>query len=228
MNNTFKYAKKYLGLGWNVLPLLAKSKIPATPHGFKDASDDSNKVKEWFDTDWNNIGIATGKVSGIAIIDIDPKNGGSESYKVLKSKFGLPTRTLKVRTGGGRLHLYYSTDGEVRSRNGILPGIDIKSNGGYVVAPPSVHPNGKRYEFVDPSIFEQQTLLPFPSQVIEAIDNEKRPPKNKTEKSRTSKVEAEPQSPGKIPILFALQLMAYGMVVILTPKVGSSYQSPSE
>ena len=88
-----------------------------------------------------NVGIATGAVSGLVVIDIDPRNGGDESYAQLKNE--LPSafeKLFEVQTGGGGTHLYFQhPGGHISCRANIRPGIDVKADGGYVVAPNSTH-----------------------------------------------------------------------------------------
>jgi len=83
------------------------------------------------------------------VVDIDPRHGGDESLIKLETEHGkLPCSTTVISGGGGK-HIYLSTNGSpVKGRIGLLPGIDIKSTGGYVVAPPSTHKSGKKYEFL--------------------------------------------------------------------------------
>lgn len=88
-----------------------------------------------------NFGIVTG--NGLVVIDIDPRHGGFESLEQIKH---LIEPTLTVRTGGGGLHFYYSTDEKVGNRTGMLPGIDVRGDGGFVVAPGSKHVSGNYYE----------------------------------------------------------------------------------
>ena len=140
--SAFELAKK----GYSVIPLREGSKLPATPNGFKNASKDEDVLKEWLKLNPSfNIGIATGLVSGLTVVDVDVKNGhkGKESLKSLNLP---PTLTVKTPTGGW--HLYFKYNPSIKSAIGILDGIDIKSDGGYVVAPPSTTPEGV-YEFVN-------------------------------------------------------------------------------
>lgn len=102
-------------------------------------------IRQWWkEAPDANIGIATGSVSGLVVLDIDVKNGaaGAETLAGLESSHdGL--RTLRVQTPSGGTHLYFAYGGhDIGSRTGLLPGLDIRSNGGYVVAPPSGLPGG--------------------------------------------------------------------------------------
>lgn len=153
-------------LGWQVFPLhspkgdacdCAKgdqcespAKHPRTRNGLKDASSDPAVIERWFTT-WPhaNIGIVTGKVSGIVVVDVDPRHGGAETWDALIAEHGTVPAGPACATGGGGWHFYYRHPGHhVPSRAGILgAGIDVKGDGGYVVAPPSVHITGLMYEW---------------------------------------------------------------------------------
>lgn len=152
--NVLKYAQAYASLDWHVLPLKGGQKVPATRHGFKDATTDAATLNAWFgDGSAFNIGVATGAVSGIIVLDIDPRNGGEESFERLVEDLGELPATLKANTGGGGFHVFFNSPKgfTIGSSNGLkaYPGIDVKSDGGYVVAPPSVHPSGVAYTWVE-------------------------------------------------------------------------------
>ena len=165
--SNLEWALFYASLGWLVLPLYSflgngagcscnnlscrsPGKHPRTAHGVRDASKDPQQVRAWW-REWPdaNIGIATGATSGIVVLDIDPRNGGDESYAKLQEELpGAFTQLLKVRSGSNGTHLYYQhPGGNVPCRTKVLPGIDIRSDGGHVVAPPSRHASGNRYRF---------------------------------------------------------------------------------
>jgi hypothetical protein len=92
-----------------------------------------------------NFGIACGKVNKIVVLDIDPRNGGDKTLKELMARLGELPPAPYVATGGGGWHRYFAYP-EGRKLKG-QPGIEIKSDGGLVVAPPSVHLSGRRYEW---------------------------------------------------------------------------------
>lgn len=143
------HALQYASWGWAVFPLQPCSKEPATKHGFKDATTDAKQIRRW----WKkhpaaNIGIATGRVSGIVVVDIDPRNGGDLHAFWREAKLDI-VRLGTVITGNDGRHLYfrYPEGKQIPSRSEFVKGIDLKSDGGYVVAPPSVHPNGVLYDW---------------------------------------------------------------------------------
>jgi hypothetical protein len=119
-------------------------KHPRTAHGFKDATTDKSQVNAWW-TQWPdaNIGIPADERTRFLVIDSDPRNGAPSDRSDLIELLGGPIPdTAEVLTGGGGRHIYFLyAGGPVPSA--IAPGVDLKANGGYVIAPPSVHASGK-------------------------------------------------------------------------------------
>ncbi|MCI7304340.1 MAG: bifunctional DNA primase/polymerase [Clostridiales Family XIII bacterium] len=154
-NKMLESALTYASMGLAVFPLKFKGKEPATPDGFKSATTDPERIKAWWGKppgDKNNIGIATGQISGSLIvidIDKDPEKGidGYESLLDWTNQYGALPETAMTITGRGGNHLLYRAKAPERSRTNLYPGIDIRADGGYIVAPPSVHPNGQLYEW---------------------------------------------------------------------------------
>ena len=151
----------YIKRGLAVFPLEEKGKRPKTRNGFKDATTDAAQVKAWWQQWPNaNIGIATGKRSGgIFVIDLDiDEDKGIDGYHTLEDwqrENGKFPETWTAITGRGGYHLYFHSNSEIKNRAGIIDGVDVRGDGGYVVAPPSVHSNGNRYEWeYDPEEFE--------------------------------------------------------------------------
>lgn len=145
MSETEAFARVYAASGYHVFPVVPRDKRPLVAWS-TEATVDDNQIHDWWSR-WPDagIGIALGP-SGLVVLDVDPRNGGNESYQQIRDQ--LPA-TGAVQTGGGGLHLYY--EGIRRTQPNRLPGIDIKASGGYVVAPPSVHPSGRQYEWIRPT-----------------------------------------------------------------------------
>lgn len=122
-------------------------KHPRLQHGSRGATNDRRLIRSWWRT-WPraNVGIATGTPSGLFVLDIDPPHGGNESLSIIESEQGRLPLTYTVETGSGGQHRYFSmvgTDPPIRNSAGKLgPGLDVRGQGGYVVAPPSVTPSG--------------------------------------------------------------------------------------
>ena len=115
----------------------------------QDASTDAETIRRWWRR-WPsaNVCIATGSTSGIVVLDVDPRHGGAESLKTLEREHGSLPKTPTVITGGGGLHHYFVHPGKrVPNKVNVFPGIDIRGDGGFVVAPPSRHVSGEEYSW---------------------------------------------------------------------------------
>lgn len=161
MNNTFLDAAiEYAGKGMAVFPLKPKDKKPLTAHGVKDATTDFDTITKWWKRNPNaNIGIACGQVSGgLLVIDLDERENGVSGFDSLhewESANGELPETARTITGKGGSHILYRVDHKENNRVDLLDGIDVRSDGGYIVAPPSIHPNGNRYEWeYDPEEYD--------------------------------------------------------------------------
>jgi len=146
--NTLLVAHDYIQKGWSVFPLAPRQKIPACAGGFLASSLDVDVVdKLWANRIDCNIGIATGERSGLFVLDIDGP-AGEESLKALQEKYGSLPATRISYTGKGRHILFQMPHTPIRNSAGKLgKGLDIRANGGYIVAPPSIHPNGSIYQW---------------------------------------------------------------------------------
>lgn len=145
-----EWALKYAQQNYAVFPLAPKSKVPATQHGFQDASTDPDQIRRWWGHNPNyNIGVATG--NGLVVIDVDdkPEEGkhGTLELNGWEREHGEFPPTWTVLTGTGGAHYWYRTGENFTNSTEILGAIDVRSLGGYVVAPPSIHPNGTAYEW---------------------------------------------------------------------------------
>ena len=131
-----------------MVPILPGTKRPAWNDWPRKATADWAEVDAWWTANpEHGVGIATGPESGIWVMDIDPRNGGDETLHELEQQHGPLEGHYEVLTGGGGRHFYFTLVGEADVHAGVLgPGIDIKSRGGQVLAPPTVHPDtGRRY-----------------------------------------------------------------------------------
>ncbi|HRP37064.1 MAG TPA: bifunctional DNA primase/polymerase [Candidatus Dojkabacteria bacterium] len=170
-------------LGWVTMPL----------NGKKPIIDEWQKLStsEHIRTSWNhaeNIGLVTGAVSGVIVLDIDNKDNGVEDWNRYIATHGEP-QTTKVQTGGGGLHYYFKYNERVShlksaskvavDTDGRKMAWDIKSNGGQVVMPPSIHPDTKRlYEYV----YSDQ-IIEMPDWILEVVS--RKPQKRKQAKAIT-------------------------------------------
>lgn len=160
-------ALSYAERGWYCFPLhtpkengicdcrkqcSSPGKHPRTMNGLLGASIDEETIRYWWGM-WPqaNIGIATGAKSGLVVLDIDQGHGGRESMKALVEKHGLFPERIFQRTGGGGFHVLFNHPGvrigNIQSSDKLGRGIDVRGDGGYIVAAPSLHESGKRYEW---------------------------------------------------------------------------------
>lgn len=151
--NMKEWALHYAEMGLAVFPLACRDKVPAVVGGCKVATTERTTIERWWDKNPQyNIGIATGnKSSGLVVIDLDvDKNKGIDGYDVLRdwqNKHGKLPETWQSITGRGGYHYFYKDAIVHSNRVGLYEGVDIRGEGGYIVAPPSVHPNGNIYEW---------------------------------------------------------------------------------
>lgn len=141
--NILEIARYYYNLGWSIVPCPLHQKYPllAWKHYQAERATEQN-IYHWFCRP-SNLALVTGALSGIIVLDID----GPEGMASIEGKEIPPTPC--VRTGRGGLHYYYRHPGfETGNWAGKLPGVDFRGDGGLVILPPSVHPNGKLYEWL--------------------------------------------------------------------------------
>jgi putative DNA primase/helicase len=134
------------------------------PHGLHDATTDLTTIRQWWAV-WPdaNIAIRTGGESGIIVLDVDA--GGWESVDALEDEHGPLPDSWTVETGSGGAHLYLRHPGShvSNSRGAIAAGLDIRGDGGYVIAPPSLHHSGNRYQWATGCDFRHAALAKAPS-----------------------------------------------------------------
>ena len=187
LNAAISYAKR----GWQVFPLHGidsdgnctcgnskcpdAGKHPKTRGGLRDASNDLEKIREWFEDGTANIAIATGERSGITVLDVDiGEKGGDKTWSELNRQHGEP-QTLIAETGSGGLHVYFMYNSALNtSGNTLGKGVDCRNDGGYVVAPPSKHRSGGRYSWVD----EEHPLANLPKHLSKRKETRGRPRKD--------------------------------------------------
>ena len=209
-------ALAYAALGWKVFPIRCPvftesgvrcscgkkscNKPGRHPHISqypKAATTNDNVIdgwwKEWPDA---NVGILTGRDSGIFVLDVDPRNDGDESLERLERKHGRLPKTVTAISGGGGRHYYFPhPGGQVKSHDGAFgpdyPGLDIKADGGCIFAPPSLHETGNKYEWVEGLKPQHTKLAPLPGWILKQIRNKK----TKRTKGRKGQADQLSQTP---------------------------------
>jgi hypothetical protein len=154
-------ALAYAARGWPVFPITPRGKLPAIPEdqggrGFHDATTDPGTIRLWWSR-WRNanIGVPTGRASGFWVLDadLDAEKGldGLARVAEWEAEHGaLPPTIVQVTPRGGSHRLFRWTDIEIRNSSSRLArGVDTRGEGGYIIVPPSIHPNGGIYEWAE-------------------------------------------------------------------------------
>lgn len=181
-------ALSYLARGWFLLPVYESTadgvcscrdgkrcqnvgKHPRLKPGYR-PSNDADQIKEWWGKWPNaNIGIATGP-SKLIVLDIDPRNGGHDTFADLEQTFGQLPTSPTVHTGGGGLHYFLRAPQHRECRSYVPgPGVEVKASTGYVVAPPSTHWSGGEYAWDVGAGFEDE-LPEAPEWVLRVAGSE--------------------------------------------------------
>ncbi|NJA88064.1 hypothetical protein HCX48_02355 [Rhodocyclus tenuis] len=161
-------ALEYARMGFHVFPLHGikddgscacgtpdckdAGKHPFVKRGLKEATRDEQRIKDWFGLnalDPRNVGIVTGEISGITVIDVDIADGkgGAESWHEATKEHGEP-QTLMAQTGSGGMHVFFKYNSALKTASNVLgKGVDVRNNGGYIVAAPSRHRSGGSYSW---------------------------------------------------------------------------------
>ena len=184
-NAAMAYAER---LGWAVLPLHSvkdgrctcgrsgcpsPGKHPLTENGVKDASKDTATITQWWQHwPWANVGIATGKVSGFFVLDIDGPEG-EENLRDLEAKHGNLPNTVEQLTGNGIHILFRYPEGRsIGNKVGIAPHVDMRGDGGYIVAAPSLHISGKQYTWEVSSRPDDVEIAEAPGWLLELLQQQ--------------------------------------------------------
>lgn len=152
-------ALNYLASGCSVIPIVPGTKRPAVAWSeFQGRRPTRAEVRGWWaERPPAGVAIICGRVSSVAVLDGDPRNGGHES---LAGRPLPPTPT--VSTGGGGWHYYFAVGSTPIPKGKLLPGVDLQAEGSYVVAPPSLHPNGTRYAWAPGRAWGEVPLAALP------------------------------------------------------------------
>ena len=138
-------ALAYTRIGWRVIPLLPRSKKPYVVwKQFQATAPTEEQVREWW-TRWPdaNIGLLTGAGTNLVVLDTD----SGEAEEALLSAYGPLPPTPTSKTAKGRHRLFAQTQPPIGNSVGLLPEVDVRGQGGYIVAPPSIHPSGHEYKW---------------------------------------------------------------------------------
>lgn len=180
--SALKAALAYAARGWRIFPLHSAragggcscgdractnpGKHPRTARGQNDATTDAEQIRRWWSA-WPdaNIGLHCA-ASGIAVVDIDPRNGGDATFAALEIQHGDITSPLVSHTGGGGRHIFFAAPRDACLPGKLGAGIDLKYNG-YVILPPSNHASGGIYQW---DAAASVTLPPLPDWITRTYE----------------------------------------------------------
>jgi Bifunctional DNA primase/polymerase, N-terminal len=180
-NPLLRAARAYAERGWRIIPLhwiagggcscargeqcRTPGKHPTVAGWVDDGSTDRHTIESWWgSTPLANVGVVTGAMSRIVVIDIDPRHGGDENLVELQQTYAQLPETPMVLTGGGGQHFYFSSTEPLPACQ-LGPGLDFQAEGRLVVAPPSLHASGRQYCWEASADLDDVPLAPLPGWV---------------------------------------------------------------
>lgn len=169
-NQLLAQALKYLKQGFSIIPVRGKTCLLQSWSEYQTRKPTKEEVENWFfELNPTGIAIVTGKISGIVVLDVE-KDADVSGIDI--------PQTPTVKTGGGGWHYYFKHPGNAEIKNFIRfkPEMDFKADGGYVIAPPSQHKSGTRYEWL--SGFNRARLADIPAWLLEDISPKQTQPKD--------------------------------------------------
>ena len=167
----------YARRGWPVFPVHPKDKVPLStlaPHGHNEVVCDEEVIhRSWTTYPMANVAVRTGLVSGVVVLDVDPRHGGEDSLDLIQQRYGRTPGPVESLTGGGGRTLFKPPGDPFRVRNTAklagLSGLDIRGDGGYVIVPPSLHASRRGYAWEVSSIPDEVQLRSPPQMVPNLI-----------------------------------------------------------
>jgi hypothetical protein len=199
---TLEVALGYAARGWRVLPVIPGQKRPPMEAWQHSATTDITIITNWFTGLYRNygVGIATGPGSGFWALDVDINHAagkhGDETLAELQAEHGPLPDTLTSITGSGGLHFLFrwNPDHDIRNNQSGAAGdwLDVRGDGGFIVVAPTVHPNGRRYEWEAST--EHLEPVDAPAWLVELLTT-KVERNERGDQQRTSSIRVEP-TPG--------------------------------
>src|SRR3982750_1277280 len=149
----------------------SQGKHPLTRHGFLDATTDPQQIREWWGQ-WPeaNLAVPTGTLSGLLVVDFDPRAGAPSDRDGCAEVIGrIPDNAAEATSGGNGRHIYFQYNPVLfpwKIPQYIAPGVEVKATGDYVITAPSRHVSGKRYEWDGIQGKNHLLHLPSPTAVL--------------------------------------------------------------
>jgi RecA/RadA recombinase len=170
---TLRLARQYRDLGWSVVPVSPRSKLPAIAWAkYQDSPATQDELHGWFSVGGYGVGLVQGAAAGSIVLDFDGEEG-HETRAALEREYGALPHTVEALTPSGGCHVFLQHPGRpVPTRKKVRDGMDVRGDGGFVVACPSIHANTRRYEWDCDHHPEETALAPCPVWVVQMICDE--------------------------------------------------------
>lgn len=163
-------ALEYAGRGFSIIPINQKKKPFLKWQDFQHNKATADKIRQWWDK-WTNamIGIVTGQISDLFVVDCDSQEGFDTVQELLPDSLEIPT--ARTPRGGWHFYFQYPKDSSLTVQAAIMPGVDIRGEGGYIIAAPSMNGNGKGYTWLKGLSLAEIEPPPVPNALLSAFNN---------------------------------------------------------
>ena len=153
--------------GFSIIPIKPNKRPYVSWQTYQSRMAPSRRIKQWFGEEYPDamIGIITGELSNLAVVDIDTEEGARNMLDLIPNSFVCP----KAFTPGGGYHLYCQHTPGLRNNARVIPGADLRAEGGYIIAPPSLNQNGTPYRWQEGFAIEETSIPRLPQAYIDYI-----------------------------------------------------------
>ncbi len=170
--NNLQAALHYLEKGFSVIPIRPDKKPFTQWTEFQRRLATEAEIREWWDK-WPkaNVGIVTGEISGVFVVDCDNEEAYQKIQELLPDNF---VSCIVKSPRGYHIYLFYSASQTIGNATGIMPGVDIRGEGGYIIAPPSINAEGKAYSWMQGLGIDEVAPAAAPYALLSALNNNKK------------------------------------------------------
>jgi len=167
--NNLQAALHYREKGFSVIPIKPDKKPFIKWEPYQTTKATPEEIKQWF-TKWPEamIGIVTGEISGVFVVDCDNEDAYQKIQELLPDNF---VSCIVKSPRGYHIYLFYSASQTIGNATGIMPGVDIRGEGGYIIAPPSVNAEGKAYSWLPGVSVDEVAPAAAPDAIYNIINN---------------------------------------------------------
>lgn len=168
--NILQAALNYAGRGLSLIPIRQEKKPYISWAEFQHRKATADEIKAWW-SKWPNamIGIVTGQISGLFVVDCDSQEGFDTVQELLPDSLEIPT--ARTPRGGWHFYFQYPKGSNLTVQAAVMPGVDIRGEGGYIIAAPSMNGNSRGYEWLKGLSLAEVALPPLPDALLIALYN---------------------------------------------------------